>query len=653
MAFVRYHLRLGRSWLFQLACAMRVLALVVNFSVAGSLNLREVSALVSVPSWGGAMAPVGEINSWVILGQLGNAVFVVFMCDAALGGWRRSQGDARLRMLFVIGSLVAWLALVSLWSLLVFSGLLTAPLASMLPSIPVMLLIAYDMGKGVRSGVEATVQLEVARRALGEVNARLELSLEAARMGWWAWDAHRDEVSMSDTARRFLQTEAGQKIDASVLRSRLHPEDRAASDALIAGIRETGGHFSCEFRFADDHSTAYRWIATRGHLVVGEDGALQRVDGVLADVTETKRSAARFESAISGAPNAILLVDARGLIVLANPMAGRVFGYPHAGMIGMAIEALVPDCLRPLHATSRPDDPESGPRQMAAGRELLGLRKDGGEIAVEIYLSPIDSEGGPQVIASIIDVSERRRLERESSVLRDELAHLSRISLLGELSASLAHELNQPLTAILSNAQAAIRFFDRDPPDLPEIRDSLVNIVESDKRAGEVIRRLRAMLRKQPIDMVDLEINDVILGVVNIVRSDLLNREVRLVLGLRPDLPAVQGDRVQLQQVMLNLIMNASDAMDECPEGDRMLTVSTQACPDGGVEISVSDAGKGIAPPDLERIFDSFVTSKREGMGLGLTVCRSIVRAHRGRLWASNNAGPGATLRVWLPAVSD
>jgi signal transduction histidine kinase len=104
---------------------------------------------------------------------------------------------------------------------------------------------------------------------------------------------------------------------------------------------------------------------------------------------------------------------------------------------------------------------------------------------------------------------------------------------------------------------------------------------------------------------------------------------------------------------MLNLIMNASDAMDECPEGDRMLTVSTQACPDGGVEISVSDAGKGIAPSDLERIFDSFVTSKREGMGLGLTVCRSIVRAHRGRLWASNNAGPGATLRVWLPAVSD
>jgi PAS domain S-box-containing protein len=458
---------------------------------------------------------------------------------------------------------------------------------------------------------------------------------------------------ISDTARRLLRVEAGQKLDLSVLRSRLHPEDLAAADALIAGIRETGGTFSWECRFADEHSTAYRWIATRGQLVVGEDGALQRADGVVADVTETKQSAAKFESAIRGAPNAILLVDAEGNIALANPMAGRVFGYPHDEMIGMPIEALVPDSLRPRHEILRHEYFEAEPRLMAAGRELLGLRKDGAAIEIEIYLSPIDSDSGPQVIASIIDVSERRRLERESSMLRDELAHLSRISLLGELSASLAHELNQPLTAILSNAQAAIRFFDRDPPDLPEIKDSLVNIVESDKRAGEVIRRLRAMLRKQPIDMVKLEINDLTLGVVNIVRSDLLNREVRLVLGLQPDLPLVQGDRVQLQQVMLNLIMNASDAMDECPEGDRMLTVSTQACPDGGVEISVSDAGKGIAPSDLERIFDSFVTSKREGMGLGLTVCRSIVRAHRGRLWASNNAGPGATLHLWLPAVSD
>ena len=249
----------------------------------------------------------------------------------------------------------------------------------------------------------------------------------------------------------------------------------------------------------------------------------------------------------------------------------------------------------------------------------------------------------------LVDATDRKRLEHESAVQRDELAHLSRVALLAELSGSLAHELNQPLTAILSNAQAAQRFMAQQPPDLDEVRESLANIVESDKRAGEVIRRLRAMLRKEPAEFRPIDLNEIVQDVLRIVRSDLLNKSVDVHLDLHPGLPGGEGDRVQLQQVLLNLIVNASDAMRERLSG-RELTVATRPATAGGMEISVSDLGRGIPEADLERIFSPFVTSKADGMGLGLAVCRTIIDSHGGRLWASNNRGAGATLRFWLPA---
>ncbi len=187
------------------------------------------------------------------------------------------------------------------------------------------------------------------------------------------------------------------------------------------------------------------------------------------------------------------------------------------------------------------------------------------------------------------------------------------------------------------------------PPDLEEVTRSLVNIVENDKRAGEVIRRLRAMLRKDPADHRPLEVNEVVQDVLRIIRSDLLNRSIELVLDLAPGLPLVDGDRVQLQQVLLNLVMNGSDAMEGMCKG-RRLTVRTRLLAPGQVEVAVSDIGTGIPEEDLERIFSPFVTSKAEGMGLGLAVCTTIVQSHGGKLWASNNPDGGATLSLSLPA---
>ena len=261
------------------------------------------------------------------------------------------------------------------------------------------------------------------------------------------------------------------------------------------------------------------------------------------------------------------------------------------------------------------------------------------------------TEKGSFVLASVVDITERMNAERTTARQRDELAHLSRVAMLGELSGSLAHELNQPLTAILSNAQAAQRFLKHDPPRLDKIDEILADIVSSDHRAGAVIQRLRMLLRKEEAHRRMLDVNDVVVDALHLMRSDLVHRQVIVGTDLDPALPRVSGDQSQLQQVLLNYVINGCDAMDG-QEGDRRLLVRTRTTARGGVEVAVADRGTGILPADLERVFEPFVTTKAHGLGLGLSICRSIVEAHGGAVWASNNADRGATLHFELPAKS-
>ena len=243
---------------------------------------------------------------------------------------------------------------------------------------------------------------------------------------------------------------------------------------------------------------------------------------------------------------------------------------------------------------------------------------------------------------------QRRRAEKESREQRQELTHLMRVSTLGELSGALAHELNQPLTAILSNAQAAQRLLDRDPLNLPEVRDALQEIADQDIRAGAVIQRLRAMLRKDTKELEPLDLSAVARDVLVLAHSDLITRNVPVSALLAPNLPAVLGDRVQLQQVVLNLILNACEAMSCTAPRERRLTLITE-CGEEGVHLSVGDSGTGISPEALDRVFEPFYTTKPQGLGLGLPICRSIVAEHGGRLWATAGEEGGATFHVLLP----
>jgi len=249
-----------------------------------------------------------------------------------------------------------------------------------------------------------------------------------------------------------------------------------------------------------------------------------------------------------------------------------------------------------------------------------------------------------------MDITRRKQAEQQVQQQRGELAHISRVAMLGELSGSLAHELNQPLTAILSNAQAAQRFLAREPADLNELREILKDIVAEDKRAGEVIQRLRQLYKKGEVQRQRLDVNEVVSEVVKLVQGELVNKAVALHTELAPALPPVSGDRVQLQQVLLNLIVNACHAMADVAAADRKLVLRTGFSAGEGVRVTVSDRGCGIPADNLERVFESFFTTRPEGMGFGLAVCRTIIGAHHGKLWAENNADRGASFHFTLPA---
>ncbi len=382
---------------------------------------------------------------------------------------------------------------------------------------------------------------------------------------------------------------------------------------------------------------------------------------VLAVITEERRRAfsalahemsmhkqadERFRLVVESSPSAIVMVDAAGTIVLVNAQIEKYFGYRPEDLVGQPIEILVPERFRGKHHDYRTrffSCPEARP--IGAGVELFGRCKDGREFPVEIGLTPVQTSEGHFCFGTIVDITEQKRAEET----RKELSHAARLAVVGELSASIAHEINQPLGAILSNVDAAEMMLESAPESLTEVRQILDDIRKDDLRASDVIRRVRALARKREIELQPLDLNDVISDTLWLLRGESNRRGVVIQTELATDLPLVCGDKIHLQQVLLNLFLNGMDAMDNSPDQKR-LSVRTTVSHTGFVETAVSDTGPGILPDQMGRLFEPFYSTKKEGMGIGLSVARSLVEAHGGRIWAENNADGGATLRFTVPA---
>jgi len=267
-----------------------------------------------------------------------------------------------------------------------------------------------------------------------------------------------------------------------------------------------------------------------------------------------------------------------------------------------------------------------------------------------MVVTPLKRPAGGGIVTHL-DITQHRLAELQVQRLSQEVAHFGRVSMAGELAAALAHELRQPLTAILSNAEAGLHMLAAPGPvDVAEVREILGDIVGSAQRAGEVIHRLRGLLRKGHSELQPLDLNELVREVVPLLRGPAALQAVALSAELAPALPPVQGDRIQLEQVLVNLMLNAFEALKTTPPGQRRLVIRTTQPTREWLEVSVQDSGAGIPEGQRERIFESFFTTKAEGMGMGLSICRSIALAHQGRIWAENNAGRGAIVRLQLPS---
>jgi PAS domain S-box-containing protein len=299
--------------------------------------------------------------------------------------------------------------------------------------------------------------------------------------------------------------------------------------------------------------------------------------------------------------------------------------------------------VRSIQSSSKMDQPAaSDVRVVLSSGEVRWIR-----MRARTYQ---EGNGEPKQRGGIfVDITDQKSAQAETALQRVEIEHLMRVSVLGELSGSIAHEVNQPLTAILSNAQAALHLLTKNSPDLVEIRDVLEDIVHEDNRAGEVIHRLRSLLKKGERKMESVNINDVVRSTISLLNSELIGRDISVRLDLENDELLTQGDSVQLQQVLLNLVMNAMDAMASTPMDQRSILISTRGTKTGMVDVLVKDRGHGIRPKENGRLFEPFYTTKNHGLGLGLSLCSTIIKSHQGKLTLINNEGGGAVAGFSLP----
>ena len=491
------------------------------------------------------------------------------------------------------------------------------------------------------------------------------------------------------------------EVDEDIWLATLHPDDRVLwRNAWRSNVREGRPH-ECEVRFWSGRDATYRWQLTRALPVADGEGRVARWYGTATDIDDRQRaehalresesnlralgeelearvvertrelermnrtlvgeisvrartelalraSEECFSKAFRGSPEPISIIRcAQRDIVEVNEAWERMFGFNHDEAVGRTIEdlgirvnttdALIMEGLLVEQGHLREFE--------------VDVRNKNGEV-LRAVLSRVTVElnGEPCFITMTRDITERRRAEHEVEAQRRQLAHLGRVALVGELSGALAHELNQPLAAILANARAGQRLLKLDELNRPELRAILDDIASDGLRAGAVIRRVRTMLRKGEAEPQRLIANEVVDEVLDLARNDLLQRAVTVDVRYAAELSPIKVDRVQLQQVILNVVVNACEAMAEKPLSARRLVISTHN-DDGRVRLSIADCGTGIRTDPIDSVFEPFYTSKAHGLGLGLAICRSIIEAHGGRMWAMNNEAGGATFHMLLPAA--
>jgi PAS domain S-box-containing protein len=439
------------------------------------------------------------------------------------------------------------------------------------------------------------------------------------------------------------------------LRSVVHPDDLEGSDARWSATRAAGRHIDHELRMrrADGQ---YRWFLTRALPLRDDLGNIVKWYGTATDIEDRKRAEAGLReqaSLLNLTHDTIFVRDMNDVITYWNRGAEQLYGWTADRALGQVshqlTQTMFPSPIDQINA-----------EVLQTGRwegTLVHTKRDGTQVVVASRWSlQRDEQGQPATILETnnditereLAITDQKRAEEALRQAQADLAHVSRVTTMGELTASLAHEVNQPITAAVTNANTCLRWLTRDEPDLEEARAAAARIVKDGTRAGEIISRIRLLFRKGTPEREQVDVNEVIREMLVILHGEVTRYAISVRTELAGDIPQFMGDRVQLQQVVMNLIMNSIDAMKDV-EGTRELAIKSGLAKNEQVLVSVSDTGVGLPREQVDQIFNAFVTTKLHGTGMGLSISRSIVESHGGRLWAADNSPHGASFCFTLP----
>ena len=507
------------------------------------------------------------------------------------------------------------------------------------------------------------IQKKLAEEKLERSEAYLAEAEKLTHTGSWAWDPRTQKVLYcSEEMFRIFGLDPRESLPArNNFWQRIHAEDRDwVAKRFEESLRERVDIFD-EFRVLLPDGTV-RHINSSSHPVLDENGEFIEFVGTAVDVTERKRAELerrRLASLVEQAADLMAITDlSGGTPIYLNKAGLRMVGFDSweeaSGRRG--IHYIFPGDRQFVNEVLWPTVLEKG---SWSGEMSFRHFKTGDPIPILYSAFRIDDPetGQPVNVGNVCrDITELKRAEEKLRASEQrlfdaqmELAHVTRVTTLGEMTASIAHEINQPLAALVANAEACLRWLDRGTPDLDGARRSVEWIIDDGNRASEVIKRVRALAKKTAIEKGPLDINDVIREVIALVQRQLVGHQVSLRTGLAPALPMILGDRVQLQQVILNLVMNGIEAMQSVTDRPRELVIRSRQDEKQKVLVSVTDCGPGISAENADRLFTAFFTTKSSGMGMGLSICRSIMEAHEGRLWAAANLPHGATFQFTLP----
>ncbi len=523
VAYVCLEFKSATYWLAWSSVAFRFASVILAFTTGGSDVYREITELGTIEVLGQPVTIVtgAVINPWVHVNEISTLLWIGFLVDASVRLWKRGGVENRQRAGVVGGSMVLFLVFAAGLSALQDNQIVQIPYFIALSFLPMILVIAYELGRSL-------IQVAALADELSESEAVLGLAAESAGLGLWSLNAQGDCIWLTERTRRMFGFARGKTPDFAEIRNSWDPDDRQRLEQLFADSLANEAELRAEYRVIDGEGGT-RWISSYGRPYRGENGEPVRLMGASIDISEQKQAA----------------------------------------------------------------------------EEILRHNR--------------------------------------------ELARISRVSLVGELSGALVHDLGQPLGAMLANTETARLLLAEAVPDREELREILTDIQDDSVRAGQIIHGMRAFLKQQEIELQPIKVARIFSEVEKLVTPEAILRRTILTFECAPGLPNVNCHRVQMQQVLLNLIFNGLQAMEECGPSERKLHVSAILEGDGEVRISVRDSGRGLPEESLDRVFTPFLTTKDTGLGMGLAICRRIIEAHGGRIWIDNNEGAGATAHIRLP----